>query len=80
MIHVSFFCLLQHRFSIYPEIRKTMKLTNAFLYIDSLSYIEISDATAISFLVPTWTAILCYIWLKVSHIRRGTNPRTASSP
>ncbi|TGJ80252.1 hypothetical protein E0Z10_g8524 [Xylaria hypoxylon] len=32
--------------------------------IDSLSYLEISDATAISFLVPTWTAILCYVWLK----------------
>ncbi|KAI1130185.1 DUF6-domain-containing protein [Nemania abortiva] len=29
----------------------------------SLSYLEISDATAISFLVPTWTAILCYVWL-----------------
>ncbi|KAI1428919.1 hypothetical protein F5Y12DRAFT_728776 [Xylaria sp. FL1777] len=30
----------------------------------SLSYLEISDATAISFLVPTWTAFLCYVWLK----------------
>ncbi|CAJ2508778.1 Uu.00g138040.m01.CDS01 [Anthostomella pinea] len=30
----------------------------------SLSYLEISDATAISFLVPTWTAIVCFVWLK----------------
>ncbi|KAI1809160.1 DUF6-domain-containing protein [Poronia punctata] len=30
----------------------------------SLSYLQISDATAISFLVPTWTAILCYVWLR----------------
>ncbi|KAI1349272.1 hypothetical protein F5Y01DRAFT_290004 [Xylaria sp. FL0043] len=30
----------------------------------SLSYLEISDATAISFLVPTWTAVLCFVWLK----------------
>ncbi|KAI0388646.1 DUF6-domain-containing protein [Xylariaceae sp. FL0594] len=30
----------------------------------SLSYLEISDATAITFLIPTWTAILCYLWLK----------------
>ncbi|KAI0399103.1 DUF6-domain-containing protein [Xylaria palmicola] len=30
----------------------------------SLSYLEISDATAISFLTPSWTALLCYVWLK----------------
>ncbi|KAI1333469.1 DUF6-domain-containing protein [Xylariaceae sp. FL0016] len=29
----------------------------------SLSYLEISDATAMTFLVPTWTAIVCYLWL-----------------
>jgi drug/metabolite transporter (DMT)-like permease len=32
---------------------------------DSLMYLEISDATAITFLVPTWTALVCYIWLRV---------------
>ncbi|KAI0198661.1 DUF6-domain-containing protein [Astrocystis sublimbata] len=30
----------------------------------SLSYLEISDATAISFLTPTFTALLCYAWLR----------------
>ncbi|KAI1820509.1 hypothetical protein F4861DRAFT_522654 [Xylaria intraflava] len=33
----------------------------------SLSYIEISDSTAINFLIPTWTAILCYVWMKESY-------------
>ncbi|KAI2634511.1 DUF6-domain-containing protein [Xylaria nigripes] len=30
----------------------------------SLSYLEISDSTAITFLIPSWTALICYIWLK----------------
>jgi drug/metabolite transporter (DMT)-like permease len=32
--------------------------------IDSLSWLEISDATVITFLIPTMTAIVCFIWLR----------------
>ncbi|KAI1438178.1 DUF6-domain-containing protein [Xylaria sp. CBS 124048] len=38
--------------------------TGLFGLYYSLSYMEISDATAITFLIPTWTAILCYVWLR----------------
>ncbi|KAI0517696.1 hypothetical protein F5B22DRAFT_94884 [Xylaria bambusicola] len=43
--------------------RGTSGFVGLFGLYYSLSYLEISDATAISFLVPTWTAFLCYIWL-----------------
>lgn len=45
-------------------LRGTFGFIGLFGLYYSLSYLEISDATAISFLVPTWTAILCYVWLK----------------
>ncbi|GAP89830.1 putative transport protein [Rosellinia necatrix] len=45
-------------------MRGTSGFIGLFGLYYSLSYLEISDATAISFLVPTWTAILCYIWLR----------------
>ncbi|GAW17883.1 hypothetical protein ANO14919_073500 [Xylariales sp. No.14919] len=45
-------------------MRGTAGFCGLFGLYYSLSYLEISDATAISFLVPTWTAILCYVWLK----------------
>ncbi|KAI1117800.1 DUF6-domain-containing protein [Nemania sp. NC0429] len=45
-------------------MRGTFGFIGLFGLYYSLSYLEISDATAISFLVPTWTAILCYVWLK----------------
>lgn len=32
--------------------------------VDSLSWLNISDATVISFLVPTITALVCFIWLR----------------
>ncbi|KAI0424322.1 hypothetical protein F5Y09DRAFT_347835 [Xylaria sp. FL1042] len=45
-------------------MRGTAGFVGLFGLYYSLSYLEISDATAISFLVPTWTALLCYVWLK----------------
>ncbi|KAF2971968.1 hypothetical protein GQX73_g1558 [Xylaria multiplex] len=45
-------------------MRGTAGFCGLFGLYYSLSYLEISDATAISFLVPTWTAVLCYVWLK----------------
>ncbi|KAI1164999.1 DUF6-domain-containing protein [Nemania serpens] len=45
-------------------MRGTFGFIGLFGLYYSLAYLEISDATAISFLVPTWTAILCYVWLK----------------
>ncbi|RYC56515.1 hypothetical protein CHU98_g9700 [Xylaria longipes] len=44
-------------------MRGTAGFIGLFGLYYSLSYLEISDATAVSFLVPTWTAILCYVWL-----------------
>ncbi|KAJ2968252.1 hypothetical protein NUW58_g10260 [Xylaria curta] len=44
-------------------MRGTFGFIGLFGLYYSLSYLEISDATAISFLVPTWTALLCYVWL-----------------
>jgi len=32
--------------------------------LDSLSWLEISDATVITFLIPTMTAIVCFLWLR----------------
>ncbi|KAI0148505.1 DUF6-domain-containing protein [Xylariaceae sp. FL1272] len=46
-------------------LRGTAGFLGLFGMYYSLSYLEISDATAITFLVPTWTAVLCYVWLKV---------------
>lgn len=43
---------------------------------DSLSYLDISDATVITFLVPTITAFICWVTLKVS----PTALRTIISP
>jgi hypothetical protein len=34
---------------------------------DSLSYLNISDSTVISFIVPTLTAFICFVALKVTH-------------
>ncbi|KAI0864666.1 hypothetical protein F4860DRAFT_463049 [Xylaria cubensis] len=48
-------------------MRGTAGFVGLFGLYYSLSYLEISDATAISFLVPTWTAILCYVWLGESY-------------
>ncbi|KAI1362378.1 hypothetical protein F5Y08DRAFT_312270 [Xylaria arbuscula] len=48
-------------------MRGTAGFLGLFGLYYSLSYLEISDATAISFLCPTWTAILCYIWLKETY-------------
>ncbi|KAI0550906.1 DUF6-domain-containing protein [Xylaria curta] len=48
-------------------MRGTAGFIGLFGLYYSLSYLEISDATAISFLVPTWTAILCYVWLGESY-------------
>ncbi|KAI0453969.1 DUF6-domain-containing protein [Xylaria acuta] len=45
-------------------MRGTAGFVGLFGLYYSLSYLEISDATAISFLVPSWTAILCYVWLR----------------
>ncbi|KAI3339369.1 hypothetical protein F4824DRAFT_457019 [Ustulina deusta] len=45
-------------------LRGTAGFFGLFGLYYSLSYLEISDATAISFLVPTWTALLCYVWLQ----------------
>ncbi|KAI0969112.1 hypothetical protein F4678DRAFT_441000 [Xylaria arbuscula] len=45
-------------------MRGTAGFCGLFGLYYSLSYLEISDATAISFLVPTWTAVLCYVWLR----------------
>ncbi|KAI1505231.1 DUF6-domain-containing protein [Biscogniauxia marginata] len=45
-------------------LRGTAGFVGLFGLYYSLSYLEISDATAITFLVPTWTAIVCFIWLK----------------
>ncbi|KAI8627550.1 DUF6-domain-containing protein [Xylariaceae sp. FL1651] len=45
-------------------LRGTCGFVGLFGLYYSLTYLEISDATAISFLVPTWTAVLCYVWLK----------------
>ncbi len=36
---------------------------------DSLSFLDISDATVITFLVPTLTAFVCWVVLKVRGIR-----------
>ncbi|KAK5625541.1 hypothetical protein RRF57_001258 [Xylaria bambusicola] len=44
-------------------MRGTSGFVGLFGLYYSLSYLEISDATAISFLVPTWTGFLCYVWL-----------------
>ncbi|KAI1492023.1 hypothetical protein F5X96DRAFT_628975 [Biscogniauxia mediterranea] len=45
-------------------LRGTAGFFGLFGLYYSLSYLEISDATAITFLVPTWTAIVCFVWLK----------------
>ncbi|KAI5917441.1 DUF6-domain-containing protein [Camillea tinctor] len=45
-------------------LRGTAGFIGLFGLYYSLSYLEISDATAITFLVPTWTAIVCFVWLK----------------
>ncbi|KAI0467248.1 hypothetical protein F4859DRAFT_518199 [Xylaria cf. heliscus] len=44
-------------------LRGTAGFIGLFGLYYSLAYLEISDSTAITFLVPTWTAILCYVWL-----------------
>ena len=31
---------------------------------DSLSYLPISDATVLTFLIPTLTALVCFLWLR----------------
>lgn len=35
-------------------------------FIDSLSFLDIADATVITFLVPTLTGFVCWVALKVS--------------
>ncbi|KAI1078810.1 DUF6-domain-containing protein [Whalleya microplaca] len=44
-------------------LRGTAGFVGLFGLYYSLSYLEISDATAISFLVPTLTAFVCFVWL-----------------
>lgn len=43
------------------EKRKFKQLTPS---PDSLSWLEIADATVITFIVPTTTAIVCFLWLR----------------
>jgi drug/metabolite transporter (DMT)-like permease len=38
--------------------------TRLAMRLDSLSWLDISDATVITFLIPTMTAIVCFLWLR----------------
>ncbi|KAH9907037.1 DUF6-domain-containing protein [Xylariomycetidae sp. FL2044] len=44
-------------------LRGTAGFIGLFGLYYSLSYLEISDATAITFLIPTLTAFVCFVWL-----------------
>ncbi|KAI0004359.1 DUF6-domain-containing protein [Xylariaceae sp. FL0662B] len=51
-------------------LRGTAGFIGLFGLYYSLSYLEISDATAISFLVPTITAFVCFVWLREPYTLR----------
>lgn len=51
---------------------KEYKLMNR---ADSLSYLDVSDATVITFLVPTLTAFIAWVALRVSHQWRPLDAR-----
>lgn len=52
-------------FGLYCEQGAPRKTCNADRSVDSLSYLPVSDATIITFLVPTLTAFVCWVVLSV---------------